>query len=108
MKKFLTFVFMFLIFCSLGVRGINFYKNDDISSESVYVVNKNSTMPIIEKNTKQRRSPASLTKIMTYIVACENIKLIDPETRYCMRIDRIPYDMIMNVSDILQGLFEYD
>lgn len=42
------------------------------------------------------------------IVACENIKLIDPETRYCMRIDRIPYDMIMNVSDILQGLFEYD
>ncbi len=97
MKKILAFVFLFLIFCECGVYGINFYKND-INSESVYVINKNSMVPIIEKNTKQRRSPASLTKIMTYIVACENIKdvsnykikvcqdvldMVDPESSGC-------------------------
>ena len=39
---------------------------------------------------------------------CEQIKLIDPSVRNCKRIDRIPYDMLMNVSDAIQGIFEYD
>jgi mRNA interferase MazF len=41
-------------------------------------------------------------------VACEQIKLIDPSVRGCGIVDTIPYDMIMNVSDALQGIFEYD
>ena len=41
-------------------------------------------------------------------VICEQIKLIDPAVRTCRRTDRVSYDMIMNVSDVLQGLFEYD
>jgi mRNA interferase MazF len=44
----------------------------------------------------------------TGIVACEQIKLIDPSVRGCGIIDSIPYDTIMNVSDALQGIFEYD
>ena len=41
-------------------------------------------------------------------VACEHIKLIDPECRNCSVKDHIPYRMIMEVSDVIQGLFEYD
>ena len=41
-------------------------------------------------------------------VICEQVKLIDPSARGCSRIDRVPYDMIMDVSDALQGIFEYD
>jgi mRNA interferase MazF len=41
-------------------------------------------------------------------VICEQIKLIDPGARTCNRIDSIPYHMIMNISDAIQGVFEYD
>lgn len=41
-------------------------------------------------------------------VICEQVKLIDPSVRACSKIDHVPYDMIMNVSDALQGIFEYD
>ena len=41
-------------------------------------------------------------------VCCEQIKLTDPAVRACTKIDRISYEQIMNVSDALQGIFEYD
>lgn len=69
-----------LIFCATlsfiltfgGVFAISFY-NEPLNSESVYVVNENTDLPVIEKNIHQKRSPASLTKIMTFIVAYENV-----------------------------------
>lgn len=42
------------------------------------------------------------------IVICEQMKLIDPSARGCIKVDRLPYDNIMNVSDAIQGIFEYD
>jgi mRNA-degrading endonuclease toxin of MazEF toxin-antitoxin module len=39
---------------------------------------------------------------------CEQLKLIDPSERSCTRTGRIPYEEIMEVSDTVQGLFEYD
>ena len=42
------------------------------------------------------------------VVICEQVKLIDPAVRSCKRIDRLPYGMLMNISDALQGIFEYD
>jgi mRNA interferase MazF len=41
-------------------------------------------------------------------VICEQIKLIDPSIRSCRRIDRLSYGNLMNISDALQGIFEYD
>lgn len=41
-------------------------------------------------------------------VACEQIKLIDPVFRRCSIIDSIPYRELMNISDAIQGMFEYD
>ncbi len=41
-------------------------------------------------------------------VICEQIKAIDPNVRGCNRIDSLSYDDIMNVSDAVQGLFEYN
>ena len=39
---------------------------------------------------------------------CEQLKIIDPEQRRCRREDRLPYDQLMNISDAIQGIFEYD
>jgi mRNA-degrading endonuclease toxin of MazEF toxin-antitoxin module len=41
-------------------------------------------------------------------VICEQIKLIDPAARACNRIDSLYYADILNVSDAIQGVFEYD
>lgn len=41
-------------------------------------------------------------------VLCEQIKLIDPTVRACNRVDRISYEILMNLSDAIQGVFEYD
>ena len=41
-------------------------------------------------------------------VICEQIKAIDPEARGCSRVDLLAYEDIMNVSDAVQGIFEYD
>ena len=41
-------------------------------------------------------------------VICEQLKLIDPEVRGCRRADRLSYADIMEISDALQGIFEYD
>ncbi len=41
-------------------------------------------------------------------VICEQIKLIDPKIRICKKTDYLKYDDIMNISDAVQGVFEYD
>ena len=41
-------------------------------------------------------------------VICEQVKLIDPVARGINRIDRLSYDDVMNISDVIQGIFEYD
>ncbi len=41
-------------------------------------------------------------------VICEQLKLIDPTARACNRIDSLHYDDILNISDAIQGIFEYD
>ncbi len=41
-------------------------------------------------------------------VICEQIKAIDPGARGCNRVDSLTYEDILNVSDAVQGIFEYD
>ena len=41
-------------------------------------------------------------------VICEQLKLIDPDKRACTVVDSLPYDLIMDVSDAVQGMFEYE
>lgn len=41
-------------------------------------------------------------------VICEQIKPIDPKARGCNRVDFLAYEDILNVSDAVQGIFEYD
>ena len=42
------------------------------------------------------------------IAVCEQLKLIDPFVRACVKEDTLPYSMIMDISDAVQGIFEYD
>ena len=41
-------------------------------------------------------------------VVCEQIKLIDPSVRNCRKTDWLSYGQIMEIADVIQGIFEYD
>ena len=41
-------------------------------------------------------------------VLCEQVKMIDPDERGAGAVDRISYADKMEVSDTIQGVFEYD
>ncbi len=80
MKRFLRVLTLSLalivLLCSvLSVSAVSFdYNRHPIESETVLVVNMDTGIPVLEKNADMVRYPASLTKIMTYIVAYENIE----------------------------------
>ena len=42
------------------------------------------------------------------VACCEQMKLIDPRERGIGVVDRIPYADKMEISDTIQGIFEYD
>ena len=60
----------------LGVNAVGervFSGDDAYSSEYIYVIDRESQSIMLEKNAKEKAYPASLTKMMTTIVALENI-----------------------------------
>jgi mRNA interferase MazF len=78
-------------------------KNDFIKATGVFHI-----CPIMNITTGPLHIEISGNKGITGTVICEQIKLIDPTVRGCSKIDNIPYSDIMNISDAIQGMFEYD
>lgn len=52
--------------------------------------------------------PVAGRKKTSGTVICEELKLIDPVARGGSIRDRISYAQMMEVSDVIQGIFEYD
>ena len=49
-----------------------------------------------------------LNEKRSLVAICEQIKMIDPNERGVGVVDRISYRDIMEVSDTIQGIYEYD
>lgn len=81
MFKKLKFLFLgvSLIMLSVVCASAATFYDSDIASDAVYFVNEETKMVIAEKNANKRRSPASLTKMMNFIVAYENCKNLSSE-----------------------------
>lgn len=78
MKKITAFALTFVLIISLSLSAFSVsaaeYNCDVITaSSSVYLENLDTGTVVYEKNADAKASPASLTKIMTYIVVCENV-----------------------------------
>ncbi len=67
--KLKSIIFVLLLFVSLEVNALEF----EMYSENMILYNLNDKVVINEKNSNERTSIASLTKIMTLIVAIEQI-----------------------------------
>ena len=73
--------------------GINALEIEDLNSKNVIVYNKDEGKIIYEKNADEKTKIASLTKIMTTIIAIENIEdLNEKVTITSSMLNGIPYD----------------
>lgn len=81
MKKFLfkMVVAISFLLISKSIYATNLY-DKELQADSALMINLEYDQIVVEKNIHKRRSPASLTKIMTFIVTSEKIK--NPETEY--------------------------
>lgn len=70
---FIANFFIFVLFSNIIVQAVAFNIDFDTTSESISLINLDLNTMVYEKNPNQRRGPASVTKIMTYIVAVENV-----------------------------------
>ena len=70
-------VSVFLSFFSEIKVDASFEPDAEIYSEGVYMVNMDTDIVVYQKNQNERYYPASTTKIMTCIVAMENIDNLD-------------------------------
>lgn len=79
-KKFAIFMSIILLFTtivSVLPAGAAFTPKFALNSEGVYMVNTDTDIVVVSKNAHKKMYPASTTKIMTALVAFENIKNFD-------------------------------
>ena len=57
-----------------GASALNYSNNLELHSEAILLVSMDTGQTVFEKNADKKMYPASTTKIMTFIVAFENIK----------------------------------
>lgn len=91
-KKFCVCLFLLLILSTLFSPFVNANEEatPDVSSPAALLMDSASGKILYEKNMNEKRYPASLTKVMTAIVALENCNLEDIAT--------VSYDAVMSLS----------
>lgn len=73
----LTLIFALTFNFFGNYNALTFEPDFEINSQSAYMVNRDNGEVVYEKNKDQKLYPASLTKIMTAIVAIENVPDLD-------------------------------
>lgn len=107
-KKYLIALIIFILFI-LNAYLINIYyikpylkpDPDDYTSKNIYVYNLSKKRVMMAIQEKERVSPASLTKIMTTIVALENIK----NPNEIAPIDKKTYQEMVAKNSSMAGFF---
>lgn len=70
----LAVAFMLLIICfPISANAATFNVDVKTTSKATYLINLDTETVVYEKNSTEKMYPASLTKIMTYIVTVENV-----------------------------------
>lgn len=96
----LTAVILFIAAC-MQASAVTFENNVKVYSDSIFMVNLDTGMPVYEKDPDSKRYPASLTKVMTYIVACEYFDDIE-NTR--IEIKQSIIDKVLDMGMVTSGL----
>lgn len=91
-KKFCTCLFIFLSFNLVVLYNVNASNENipNIASPSALLMDLNTGKILYEKNINEKMYPASLTKVMTAILALENCELNEVAT--------VSYDAVISIS----------
>ena len=105
--KTISLLFALCIIASMSIvttGAISYPNNVKTQSESILLVNMDSGQVVFEKDPDSKRYPASTTKIMTYIVAVENIDDLD-NTR--VPIKQSVLDVLKNTGSSLASVEDH-
>lgn len=100
-------VFILLLGCTISASAISYdyFAWDEaeakLYSDTILLINMDTSVPVYEKDSHERRYPASLTKIMTYIIALENIDDVE-NTR--VEIKQEVIDLLSGTGSSMSGL----
>ena len=97
MKKFFVFIILFLLF-SLNIKAI------DVNSKYAIVYNLNDDNIIYEKNSNEKSSIASLTKIMTTIISLENVSNLDDTVTVTYKVLVVTVSLVTVIVKLLRPL----
>lgn len=95
-------------YCQGDIIRISGFKNLFLIVSKNSFINKTSVFHVCPVFDPYPAGPLHIPVEKFGIVICEQIKLIDPNERACSQKGRVAYSEIMNISDAIQGVFEYD
>lgn len=98
-------LFLFFQFGSTIVNATAFNIDFDTTTESISLVNLDTDTVVYEKNPNQRRGPASVTKIMTYIVVVDNVKDLEGTI---VDVKDETLDLLLGTGSSLSGIEKGD
>lgn len=76
----------------------------DLESEGVVLVNLDTGITVFEKNADERLEPASITKIMTYVVVCDHVEdLENTKTTVSANINKELTGTGSSMSGVIEG-----
>lgn len=99
------FLTLFVFLSSVTAHAATFNIGFDTNCEAIELVNLDTDTIVYEKNPDKRREPASTTKIMTFIIASEQIKDLDGTK---ITVTKQVVDKLLGTGSSLSGIKEGD
>lgn len=110
MKKKISFatalILALTIVClsTVSAGAVSYQSNVDTTSSAVYMVNMDTNTVVFDKASTEKRYPASLTKIMTFIVTSEEIA--NPDNTK-IQVKQTVLDQLAGTDSSVAGLYNY-
>ena len=88
----------------LQAEAATFTVDFDLESEGIVLVNLDTGTTVFEKNADERLEPASITKIMTYVVVCDHVEdLENTKTTVSSNINQELTGTGSSMSGVIEG-----
>lgn len=102
----LSFALIITIICisTFGANALGYVSDVETTSSAIYMVNMDTNTVVFDKAAEEKRYPASLTKIMTYIVTAEEITNTDGTV---IEIKQSVLDEIAGTGSSVAGLYDH-
>lgn len=78
-----------------------------VSKNSFNMTEQAILCPVVDDASQDPLHIAIKTDEVSGSVLCEQMRMIDLQFRGFKKVSRIPYEVVMDVTDAIQGIFDY-